>query len=684
MASKVASNLSQRYTLKQEIGRGGFSVTWKAYRRNDKQQTGPPLVIKELLLDRIKDWESVAQFEREAKVLSHLKHDHIPNFVEYIESDEETGKRLFLVQEYIEGQDLEELIQEGKFFTEEEVIDIAQSMCNVLVYLHGFSPPMIHRDIKPSNMMLRTLDQCIFLIDFGAVKGPFAPDNHKGYTVTGTFGYMPIEQLEGHSVPASDLYALGMSLIYILSHQDPTRFPKKNLKLDFRPYVNISEQFAKILDQLIEPDFNKRLNSAKDLNVELEKLKKRPASSSANKFFLQKKSWPSLVGSLTLLTVLGLCTIAENKAPSKPPSGKVSQAINTALPIMTQSEFLHQANAFYDAKKCALAVKYYSAYLDQHPQDHQALNRRGYCYGEIKQHKAAVGDYEKVQELASDKYTVLDYNLGYNHYKQGHYATALSHFQSQVEKDPQNIDSINYLGLCYKHLKRDKEAIAAYKQVIAMKPDYTFSYNNLARLYHDREEHEAAELWYLKTIEIDPDYALAYYNLGELYYDLKDYPACIAKETLAIEKSGTYASAHNMRGLCYRKMKDLDPALDDFHLAVTQSPNYEAAYYNLGLTYDDKELFSEAMRMYQKAIEISPNYSPPLNNLGYIYQRKKDFDSALEYYHRAVSAKPSSSLYLRNRGDVYLAKGMCAEALSDWQKACKLGSQAACSLVCSE
>lgn len=692
MASEMVSELSQKYNLKQEIGRGGFSVTWKAYRRKEPVDQRQPVLIKELLLDRIDDWNAVEQFEREARILSHLKNPHIPEFFEFLEQPQGDSKRLFLVQEFLDGQNLETLIQQGKYFTETEVLQIAQELCGVLNYLHAFSPPIIHRDIKPSNLLLRESDDRVYLIDFGAVKGPAAMNNSQGYTVTGTVGYMPLEQVEGKAVPASDIYALGMSLIFLLSHQDPTQLPKKNLKADFRPYVNISERFAKVLDRMIEPDVKHRIASATELQKELEKVSPKPHTAQLKlPTDMPTRSWKTLAVAGAVLLLLGYCSFKKERPSAqamKPPSPSPSPSTVSATPLpakaikyMSSEDLWSQAEAYYDSAP-AKAIPYYSAYLQKHPQDLQAHYHRGYCYGENEEYPKALEDYEIVLKKAPDKYSLLQYNLGYVQYNLEHYATALSHFKQQLQTKPKYVDALNYVGLCYRHLKRYPEAIAAYHQTIALKPDYKYPYNNLGRLYHDTGEPQKALKWYRKAIEVAPDYSLPHFNLGEFYYDQGQYSDCIDEETHAIEMSNTYASAHNMRGLCYRKLKQLDQALEDFQVAVNENSQYETAYYNLGLTYDDKELFPEAIKYYKKALEIDPGHSSALNNLGYIYQRQKNYAQALDDYRQALKVKPDSALYHRNLGDLYKDMKQCDQAKLNWKQACKLGAKKACTLNC--
>jgi len=667
-------SFNQKYTLEQELGRGGFSVTWLAHRRTDDRRGN--LVIKELLLDKVADWKAVEQFEREARVMSHLKHTGIPELYDFLSEETETGKRVFLVQKYIQGQDLDKLIQGGKYFTEKEVIAIGIAVSEILQYLHSFSPPLLHRDIKPSNIMLRDADRKVYLIDFGAVKGP-ANEFSSGHTVTGTFGYMPLEQLESREAPASDIYALGMSLIYILSHQEPTRLPKKGLKVDFRPHVNISEPLARVLDKMIEPDLEKRYQSAKEVLAEFEKLRAGGGSIAAVSSSTGKPlPWRPILGSLLVFAALGFCALKEMASP---PIASTEQSAEASLNAAEQKQI---ADGHYRAENCAAAVPAYSLYLAEVPKDIEALFRRGYCYSELSEHNKALSDYQQVLVINPDRYNNVHYNLGYNYYQLGKYPQALFHLKAMLAIDPKEVGTLNYLGLVHREEKRLAEAEAVFKQILTIQPDYKYAHNNLGTIYQRQKKYPEALQAFGKASEVDPSYALPHYNRGEVYYTLEKYPECLQEQTLAIGKNTSYASAYNMRGLCHRALKQHEQAAQDFASAIQHSPSYATAVYNLALTHDDLGRLDQAIEGYKKAIVMTPGYAKALNNLGYIYQRQENYPQALNYYSQAVAAEPKSGLYYRNRGNIYKLQGQCEQARQDWQKACQNGNASACKLTC--
>jgi len=268
--------LNERYEIKEILGRGGFATTYLAVDTETQQKCA----IKCLSFRKIEEWKTLELFEREARVLKNLDHPQIPNYIDFFTIETEHDVELYLVQEYVEGKSLMQLVREGKHFTEQEAIKIALGIVRILEYLHSLSPPIIHRDIKPGNITLtpdvpQTSSFAVHLIDFGAVREKIQDDLQSSGgtpTIVGTYGYMPLEQAEGRAIPASDIYSLGMTLIHLLSHKEPSQMEKDGLRLNFRAHVNISPGFAGILERMIEPDWQNRYQDASELRKDLEGL----------------------------------------------------------------------------------------------------------------------------------------------------------------------------------------------------------------------------------------------------------------------------------------------------------------------------------------------------------------------------------------------------------------------------
>ncbi|MDJ0600201.1 MAG: serine/threonine-protein kinase [Crocosphaera sp.] len=254
--------LADKYQLKQRLGHTATGhQTWLAIDRVTQEN----VTLKLLAFSPQMQWDELKLFEREANVLQSLEHNRIPKYRDYFDIDKELGGGVAwfgLVQDYIPGSSLQELLERGKIFTEEETYNIAVEILEILIYLHKLNPLVIHRDIKPSNLILGE-DNHIYLIDFGAVQAQGAMTGVT-FTVVGSSGYAPLEQFWGRAIPASDIYALGATLIHLLTGISPVDLPHKDSQIQFSDKVNIANYFVYWLEKATNIAIEKRFSTAKE------------------------------------------------------------------------------------------------------------------------------------------------------------------------------------------------------------------------------------------------------------------------------------------------------------------------------------------------------------------------------------------------------------------------------------
>ncbi|MBA2663544.1 MAG: serine/threonine protein kinase [Bradymonadaceae bacterium] len=255
LAKTPALLLHERFEIVQPLGHGGQGQTSLAIDR----QSGATVVVKELGVERVESWKAVELFEREAKTLAQLHHAAIPAYVDAFVVEGQGGARFFLVQEFVEGQDLGALLAANQLFDEAQVRVFLAEMLAILDYLHAHSPPVIHRDIKPSNIVRRPSGEYV-LIDFGAVQTMNA-NTIGGSTIVGTSGYMPHEQLMGRAAPGTDIYALAATAVHLLSGKHPGELPERQMRIDFSGVTNVSKQLERVLQGMLEPDVDARYAS---------------------------------------------------------------------------------------------------------------------------------------------------------------------------------------------------------------------------------------------------------------------------------------------------------------------------------------------------------------------------------------------------------------------------------------
>ncbi len=251
-----AGLLGGRFEVIGLLGAGGQARTWLA----DDRESGGQVALKELRLDTVAGWKAVELFEREGQALEALRHPAIPAYVHAFHDLDDAGRtRLFLAQSFVDGAGLDATLETTQW-DERRALALMKQVLGVLAYLHGHSPPVIHRDIKPSNLIERP-DGSIAVIDFGAVQRVL-PDTGGGSTVIGTHGYMPLEQYMGRAVPQTDLYALGATVVHLMSRVHPSDLPLEHARLGFEPYVQCTPGFRDILGRLLAPSVEQRFASA--------------------------------------------------------------------------------------------------------------------------------------------------------------------------------------------------------------------------------------------------------------------------------------------------------------------------------------------------------------------------------------------------------------------------------------
>jgi hypothetical protein len=257
--------LRDRYELGARLGDGVFART----HAGRDLQTGGEVVIKEVTVKGLPDWKPVELLEREARALAGLEHPGVPRLVDAFQEDlPGEGSVMYLVVERVAGETLGALIGRGHRWTEAAARRLLEALLDTLAYLHGLSPPVVHRDIKPSNIVVRP-DGAPVLVDFGAVRDLAARSAGGGLTVVGTAGYMPPEQAMGRAMPASDLFALGATMVHALSHHHPAELPRDGLSLRFDDLVGVPPPFVRILEKMLEPDLKRRYQRAADVLSDL-------------------------------------------------------------------------------------------------------------------------------------------------------------------------------------------------------------------------------------------------------------------------------------------------------------------------------------------------------------------------------------------------------------------------------
>ncbi len=263
--------LRDRYQASRILGRGGFGTTFLAVDQGLPGQ--PTCVIKQLrpvvtaphILEMAR-----SLFQREATTLGKIgNHPQLPRLLDYFELEQE----FYLIQEYVSGATLQQEVKRSGPLSEAATKQVLREVLPILDYLHGNE--VIHRDIKPANLIRRNIDNRFVLIDFGAVKDQVNqamadnPEEHSTLTAfaVGTPGFAPPEQMAMRPVYSSDLYALGVTCLYLLTGKSPKdlNYDPVTGELLWRDFVKVSSHFSSILTKMLEVSVRHRYQSAAEI-----------------------------------------------------------------------------------------------------------------------------------------------------------------------------------------------------------------------------------------------------------------------------------------------------------------------------------------------------------------------------------------------------------------------------------
>jgi formylglycine-generating enzyme required for sulfatase activity len=257
--------LDDRYRPIKFLGEGGFGRTFQAI---DEKRLNTPCVIKQFLPQQTGSAalaKATELFQQEAKRLQELgKHPQIPDLEAFFPQD----GRLYLVQDFIDGQNLFEEFQTQGKLNEPQIRTILTELLPVLQFVHDNQ--VIHRDIKPENI-IRSKNGQLFLIDFGVSKETSGSILTRVGTVTGTPGYAPPEQFRGMVYHSSDLYSLAVTCVRLLTGHFQKAdgadelFDTRKMQWQWQKYVSLSQELTTVLETMLQDIPTRRYDSAAEV-----------------------------------------------------------------------------------------------------------------------------------------------------------------------------------------------------------------------------------------------------------------------------------------------------------------------------------------------------------------------------------------------------------------------------------
>ena len=349
--------INNRYLIQKVLGQGGLGRTYLAF---DTHRFNEACVLKEFAplgsgkyeLEKSRDL-----FKREAKILHHITHPQIPKFLACFEGH----GRLFLVQEFVNGKTYSALLQERQrnqmVFSEIEIVKWLLNLLPILDYIHNLG--IIHRDISPDNIMQPDGKKLPVLIDFGVGKLTNATPTEYGQkgsishsyvgkmSFVGKIGYAPREQISmGRCSPSSDIYALGVTALVMLTGKEPTALlDQYSLEWQWRKFVEVSPQLASILNQMIEDRPLERYQSAEEVLQHIQynyPVAQYPSLAKTVPYQNSQLKNTSVQEQEDDDTVI----VPPSVTPASPPVVESTNVVNSQRPSQSRSQRVENTNSF--------------------------------------------------------------------------------------------------------------------------------------------------------------------------------------------------------------------------------------------------------------------------------------------------------------------------------------------------
>lgn len=594
--------LRDRFKVIKPLGRGGFGNTYLA---EDLDRLNEPCVVKKLTYQATEAWEqkkAIEMFASEARQLKQLgHHPQIPKLTAYFQE----GQNLYLVQQYVDGHNLIELLERDGAFSEQQIRQVLLDVLPVLQSLHDQG--VIHRDLKPDNIMQRR-DGKHVLIDFGVAKllKQTAMAHAGAGTIVGSPGYASPEQIQrGRATPVGDLYGLGSSCFHLLSHVSPYHLSLEFNYLwseDWQQYIArpLSPELQKILDKLLQIEPAQRYQSANEVLQDLKVVPELPLpkitlptrSTLPGKFpQLSGKIWAA-IASLGLIGVLGI--------------GYVAIRANNTVSVspMSQSEaLLRSGYEKYRAKDYEGAISDYDESIDLDDQNADAFNERGLAQYGLQNYQAALSDYDQALTL-DDRHSNAYGNRGLTKHALRDYQGAVEDYNQAIRLNPQYAYVYHNRGVSKYNLKDLQGALSDYDQALRIDPKREDTLRNRGRIHYDLGQYRAALTDFDEAIRLDSENAKAYNGRAHAKGKLGDWKGELADFDQALEIDDQLVDAYNSRGLAKYNRKNYREAIQDYNTAIRLEPDYAVAYFNRGFVKEVQNDVEGAKADFQKAADL--------------------------------------------------------------------------------
>lgn len=608
---KINEVIDGRYKVISLVGKGGTSVVYKAININ----LGTELAIKEISKSNTEKFDLLV----EPNLLKKLQHPSLPRIIDILE-----GKDAFyIIEDFIDGTSLENLIGQVDKFSEEKVIKWGRELSEVLLYLHNQKPhPIIYRDMKPGNIMLNKNAQ-IKLVDFGIAR-EFKEELSSDTVIIGTKGYAAPEQYGSHQTDErTDIYSLGVTMYHLVTGKGPNDPP-----FEIRPVRSIDSKLSEGIEHIIikctKQDPTKRYQKVDDLIYDLKNIEKLSSKYKKEKRAIKMRG----IGIGCILTFfisligIGGYSIRQSKFQDYLSSIEIAVQTEKNMGIDESIESFNSAISMFEKEDegyLALA----NAYVEDMQFD-KAL---------VLLQKEAVSKNKGIRK--SDSYNYL---LGMCLFAKSDYVSALEEFNKVKDKKIEGFDF-------YKSLS---EALSK-PEALSGDDDVVKSIDSLKQSIEQSNDEEFRLRGYIMLSDIYRDNPFIFENGEEMQIQILEKAISQAKNKNNPILYERLAQAYYSKGLMAfgdenSSKIQFQKSLDNYNLLLKLGYETSTIYKNIGAIYKHLGDYTKSEEVFLRLVQKYPNDFKGYLELAFLYNQiengkkgeTKDYSNVKKYYDLAV------------------------------------------------
>lgn len=720
---KIDRVIGERYRLMRYLGEKNGVQTYLARNIQEKKPNSSLLIVKQAVLAHSPRHLVQIKLNRLQQEIAKLQQ---LSLIKGIDSVLETSEKeeLYYIRNYVEGISLTKKINQQKFFPPEKAILLLKKILARLSQIH--QQGLIHRNLKPSNIIVSKDDRAVFLVDLGILQSVDEASEHYHKYISIR---KPPEQIVGRPTPSSDIYALGIITIEML-----TGLSIQEISLDplfeqqtWRDRLSADPALILIIERMICFDVEKRYQSTEEVLQDLERLsysqgKKSQLLRTIPLFssIARKRNW------LIAIAMAGiLLSIVEFIFPFIRPqyylyrgSQQLESQPKVALNSFEQAlrlrhklakAWVGKGNALLALNSPQSALEAYERATSVYPNSAAAWEGKGDVFSYLGNLDRAITTYNKALELKPED-TTTEVKQGKTLYQLSRYEEAFSiQEQALAQNATSNVELLSDAGRSALALGKNNQALSILSRVESTAPlspylwqDKVTALRNLNRPTealesatlviesYDRaleQQPQNIELWlgkgafleqlrlyeraleaYDKAIAIAPTSDLAWLGVSQSFLALQEYNAALESVAKTLEIKPNSFRAWHIRGLILQEQQ-LEPALAAYDRSIEINPDFFPSWRNRAAILIAQNNYSEGIKSLQKAIALAPQDVESWLKLSDAYQSRQQIEAALDALDKVIVLQPRNS-------DYWLKKGSIWEEQQEYTKACDIYRQA--------